>query len=253
GRVVGDRFEAVAWARLATEFLVPLPPVEGGAVEGGALEVVRVAAADCQITPGANLADEPRDDVVLPPGWRGARSGPGSGAESGAESTVTPAAVAARAALGRAVFVAAVLREVRRLTIAYAGQRQQFGRPIAEFQAVAHHLTLIAAESDAADAIVRLALTADVDRVRLLSGIAKARCSVAAVRVAASAHQVHGAMGVSEEYPLGRLTKQLWSAAGEDGDERYWQRQLGAVVGQAEAAGPDGLWSTVLRLGSRTA
>jgi alkylation response protein AidB-like acyl-CoA dehydrogenase len=238
GRAARDRFEAVAWGRHASEFLVPIPG-------DGPFEVVRVAAADCQITPGANLAGEPRDDVVLPHDWRGTRS---------SDPTIAvPVAVLARAALGRAVFIAAVLREVRRLTIGYAGQRQQFGRPVAEFQAVAHHLTLIAAESDAADAIVQLALNSGDDRVQLLSGIAKSRCSVAAVRVAASAHQVHGAMGVSDEYPLGRLTKQLWSGASEHGDERHWQRQLGAVVGQAEAAHSGALWSTVLRLGSRTA
>lgn len=238
GRAVRDRFEAVSWGRHASEFLVPIP-------DDGSFEVVRVAAADCQITPGANLAGEPRDDVVLPPGWRGTGS---------SDPTIAvPVAVLARAALARAVFIAAVLREVRRLTIGYAGQRQQFGRPVAEFQAVAHHLTLIAAESDAADAIVELALSSGDDRLQLLSGIAKSRCSAAAVRVAASAHQVHGAMGVSDEYPLGRLTKQLWSGASEHGDERHWQRQLGAVVGQAEAAHSGALWSTVLRLGSRTA
>jgi acyl-CoA dehydrogenase len=42
-----------------------------------------------------------------------------------------------------------------------------------------------------------------------------------------TAHQVHGAMGMSQEYRLGALTTRLWSWTEEAGRPEFWNHYLG--------------------------
>ena len=74
---------------------------------------------------------------------------------------------------------------------------------------------------------------------------AKLRAGEAAGAVAAIAHQVHGAMGFTLEYPLHRLTKRLWSWREEYGDETYWGIELGRTMARA---GAEGLWPAITAL-----
>ena len=57
-----------------------------------------------------------------------------------------------------------------------------------------------------------------------------------------AAHQAHGAMGVTREYPLHQLTRRLWSWRHEWGTTKEWRRELGSLV---EAAGADGLFDLI--------
>ncbi|MGX7677469.1 acyl-CoA dehydrogenase family protein [Jatrophihabitans sp. DSM 45814] len=239
------RVQRVPFARHAEEFLV-LAPL------GGQFRAVRLDRSRCEVAFGSNLAGEPRDELIAldVPVAEGDIGSPGP--------LLTPAHLLARAALGRAIQSAAALRAVQTMTVRYAGQRTQFGRPIAEFQAVANHLALIAAEAEAAAAITTLAIdtwsavgsaagsaggsASDSAAVTAVAAIAKARCTTAAMRANASAHQVHGAMGISAEYPLGQLTKRLWSWGADYGDERFWNRRLGRLVLDSGI----GLWPAVL-------
>jgi acyl-CoA dehydrogenase len=228
---VSGQVAAVPFARHAEQFLALVKLTSGAGV-------VRCDADQARLVHGVNLAGDPRDDVIL-------RDVPIRDADiAGVGSALTEWEVLSRAALGRSVEIAGALRGVQELTVRYADERSQFGRPIAEFQAVAHHLALIAAEATAAEAVVALAVRVESPTV---AGIAKARCSKAAVRVARSAHQVHGAIGTSDEYPLGRLTKRLWSWAADYGNERFWQRRLG----QALLDGGIDLWPTVVASADR--
>src|SRR6202040_1735684 len=56
-------------------------------------------------------------------------------------------ALGLRRALARAVAMTAALQRTAELTIGYAGQRVQFGQPIARFQAVQTHLARLASEA----------------------------------------------------------------------------------------------------------
>jgi len=58
-------------------------------------------------------------------------------------------------------------------------------------------------------------------------------------------HQLHGAIGVTEEYRLHFLTKQLWAWRDEFGNEAYWQARLGR---RALQAGGPGLWPLLTTL-----
>ena len=90
------------------------------------------------------------------------------------------------------------------LALRYAQERQQFGRPIAEFQAVQFELAELATQIEAA----RL-LTYNASRLRDIrlpfvkeSAMAKLFASRVAERVASSAIEIHGGYGFTREYPV---------------------------------------------------
>ncbi|HET8651075.1 MAG TPA: acyl-CoA dehydrogenase family protein [Gaiellaceae bacterium] len=94
-------------------------------------------------------------------------------------------------------------------SLAYARERQQFGRRIASFQLVQELLAEIALETEAARLLTwKAALAADAGaRHTLESSGAKLYASEAAVRAANAAVQVHGGYGYVDEYPVGKYLR----------------------------------------------
>ena len=95
-----------------------------------------------------------------------------------------------------------------RLALDYAGEREQFGRPIAEFQGLQWMLTDMSIAIDAARLLIhRAALSAapfpDVE----LAAKAKIFASEMAIRVTNDALQVFGARGYSRNRPLERMVR----------------------------------------------
>ncbi|MCP2338234.1 acyl-CoA dehydrogenase family protein [Actinomadura rupiterrae] len=170
---------------------------------------------DVQILPGTNVAGEPRDDVTV------------ASDQAAVECPVSAEQVMLRGALFRAVQMSGAMRRVLDRSVQYAGEREQFGRPIGRFQAVQQQLAELAAEVTVADVAVKAALRVPDDEFAV--GAAKLNASRAAGAVADLAHQVHGAIGVTSEHPLGALTKRLWAWREEFGGEVYWARRLGEL------------------------
>jgi acyl-CoA dehydrogenase len=128
--------------------------------------------------------------------------------------------------------------------IAYAMERQQFGRPIAKFQAIQHMLADAAGQFAAASASADLAADAVAQAdFEFAVAIAKARVGEAAGKVAEICHQVHGAMGFTQEHPLHFATRRLWSWRDEFGHEAFWQQRIGTLVC---AGGGDALWQRLV-------
>lgn len=156
--------------------------------------------------------------------------------ETTAPAWLTPATVHALAALTRAANMAGAMEAALTMTLSYTQEREQFGRPLSKFQAIQHHLSDIACETAASIAAVEMAsdaLYADPacgQHVLDDIAIAKIRCGEAAGRVAAAAHQAHGAMGFTREYALGRYTRRLWQWQDEFGSETEWAVRLGRGV-----------------------
>jgi butyryl-CoA dehydrogenase len=88
----------------------------------------------------------------------------------------------------------------------YAKQRQAFGHPIADFQAIQFMLADMATEIDAARLLARRAAWKfDTGaRVTIEAASAKLFASEMATRVAHKAIQIHGGNGYSREYPVER-------------------------------------------------
>jgi butyryl-CoA dehydrogenase len=91
--------------------------------------------------------------------------------------------------------------------VAYAKARQQFGRPIAEFQAIQWMLADMAMEIDAARLLThRAAWLAQQNRsMTKEAAMAKLFASEAANRAAYKALQVFGGYGYTKEYPVERF------------------------------------------------
>lgn len=93
------------------------------------------------------------------------------------------------------------------LSVDYAQQRKQFGRPIGSFQLVQKHIVDMTVRVEAARALgMRAAYAIEAGRdVRQACSIAKLYATEAAHEVASMALQVHGGLGYSEDYPIERI------------------------------------------------
>ncbi|HEX3900359.1 MAG TPA: acyl-CoA dehydrogenase [Mycobacteriales bacterium] len=90
-------------------------------------------------------------------------------------------------------------------TVAYLKTREQFGRPIGSFQALAHRAADLAVELSAATSTAYYAAWA-VDgasaELAVVAPLAKAVCTDAAYRIAADAIQLHGGIGFTWEHDV---------------------------------------------------
>ena len=91
--------------------------------------------------------------------------------------------------------------------LSYAQQRQAFGHPIADFQAIQFMLADMATEIDAARLLVRKAAWKQDSggRFTMEAAMAKLFASEMATRVTHKAMQIHGGNGYSREYPVERM------------------------------------------------
>jgi alkylation response protein AidB-like acyl-CoA dehydrogenase len=93
----------------------------------------------------------------------------------------------------------------------YSRERQQFGRPIAGFQAIRFKLADMATEIDAARLLTwrAAALATEGKRMTRESSIAKLFASEVAVRVAGEAVQIHGGYGFIKDYPVEKFYRDV--------------------------------------------
>ncbi|GAA3942393.1 acyl-CoA dehydrogenase family protein [Actinomadura viridis] len=204
-------------------------------------QVIVLERGGFTLTRGTNLAGEPRDDLhvdaVVP-------ASQVHGLPAG--SPVSVQAFRSRAALARAGLMAGAARRALELSVAYAGEREQFGRPIGRFQAVQQHLAAMAGEVLLAKVAVESAALAFAPRgdADLAVAAAKVVAGETAGVVASLAHQIHGAIGFTEEHALRHSTTRLWAWRDESGNEDAWSEILGR---RAVSAGTGGLWPLLTR------
>jgi acyl-CoA dehydrogenase len=140
-------------------------------------------------------------------------------------------------ALGRSAQILGALRACLHLSRSYTAQRTQFGRTLSSHQVVQHTLATMATEVAAAETAVQSAVdhTANAGaslnaETSLAIAAAKVQTSIAATGVAQSAHQLHGAMGLTAEYPLQHYTSRLWAWRDEYGSEFTWSNHIAELV-----------------------
>ena len=215
------RVASVPWARQARAIVV--------LAEG---QVGLLSPTSLDIRLGQSLAGEPRDDLSVDAVAAAVKPAP-----TGVDGPL----VYRLGALTRAVLMAGAMEEVLRITVQYANDRAQFGRPIGKFQAIQQQLAVLAENVAAAGVIAAAAVEAAAGQGDFAFSVAaaKSRVGEAAGKVAETAHQVHGAIGFTHEHRLHHLTRRLWSWRDEFGVESEWSVELGRI---AAARGADGLW-----------
>lgn len=218
---------AVPWARRAAKLVL------SGMLDGRAyIALVEHDGRNISLREGSNIAAEPRDQLSF------------NATEASAcrffDDPGMAEAVKVHAALGRAIAMVGAAESALDQSVRYAQERQQFGRPIAKFQAVQHMLAIMACEVSSAAAATEAACDAMLKSdPRFAVAVAKVRSGEAAGVVAKHSHQVHGAFGMTYEHTLHFATKRLWAWRAENGNDTAWARELGS---NAIGAGGANFW-----------
>lgn len=116
------------------------------------------------------------------------------------------AALAVAVDCGRVALAAqltGIAAEVLDKTLAYTGQRRQFGRTIASFQTVQHRCVDLHVERMLAEASVAHAARVPATARPAAAAAAKARAGDVALHTCRTAIQLHGAMGFTDEADIG--------------------------------------------------
>jgi acyl-CoA dehydrogenase len=147
---------------------------------------------------------------------------------------------------------AGALGKALSLAIDHVNSREQFGRSLAKFQSVQQALAQLACEAAAVD-VAAFALADRLDRVNGDIGAARFELAAAKLRTnraigagTAIAHQMHGAIGFTADYPLHRYTTALMRWRSQGGNDAHWARLLGDLV---VPLGGAGLWTEMTARG----
>ena len=230
-RTVTGTKVGVPYAADAGWILVPAS-VHGG---GRAVVVVDLGTAGVSVQPGPTSGAGPECTVRLD-------AAPVAGVLGAGDAGRVDAAVTdlyQLAAAGAAAVADGAVAGALDLTARYVASREQFGRPLATFQAVA---------GEAADVYITartLHLAALSACWRLSAGLDAAQdCDVAAYWLASEApaalrtcHQLHGGIGVDVSYPLHRYSAMITDLARFVGGADY---RLDVLAGAVGAGQPDG-------------
>ncbi|MFW0793946.1 acyl-CoA dehydrogenase family protein [Gordonia sp. CPCC 205515] len=198
--------------------------------------VIDPAATGVSIQAGTDLVGAPYGDIDFTD----------VAAQHCGRAAISVEQVRERGALAYATALAAAATRVRDTTVAYAGDRTQFGRPLTKFQAIQQRLAQLAATTalmeTAATTAARQYQTGSTDADTAVIAAAKTVTSACAREVAAAGHQIHGAIGFTSEHALGRATTSLWTWRDRYGTEQEWARVL---AGQIVDDGAD-VWDIIV-------
>lgn len=135
-------------------------------------------------------------------------------------------------------FAVGAMEYALKMTRQWLGERRQFGRLITDNQVIRHRLVdmlILIEQSRAISEAAAHSLEAEpVKRKRAVS-LAKAFVSSAGRKVGEESVQLHGAIGMTDEYAVGHYYKSLAANANLFGDEAWHYERLGEVdCGPAE-------------------
>ncbi|MDE0225811.1 MAG: acyl-CoA/acyl-ACP dehydrogenase [Gammaproteobacteria bacterium] len=121
-------------------------------------------------------------------------------------------------------------------TIAYLKEREQFGVPIGSFQALKHRAANMFCEIELSKSVVLEALTAlDEQRageeVAKLASLAKAKVGETFHTVSREGIQMHGGIGMTDEFDIGFFIKRSAVTEQTFGDVNYHRNRYGELEG----------------------
>jgi alkylation response protein AidB-like acyl-CoA dehydrogenase len=129
-----------------------------------------------------------------------------------------------------------IAQRAMEMAVAYAKDREQFGRPIGSYQAVSHRCAKMLLDTEEARSLTYYAAWtagAEPESLPLAASMAKARASDAAWEVAASALQVLGGIGFTWEHDLHFLLKRAKVTGELMGSAREHRERVAGLVGLA--------------------
>jgi len=209
------RLKMVPFARWADQ-IVTIAAIDGTD------HVLSLPVKHLTLGPAQDISGMPRDDAEVDLDLTGADIAPLGRSAGGMRGL---------GAMIRSLATAGALETILRMTVDYANDRVQFGRPIGKFQAIQQYLATMAGETAASRVAAEMAADSyDTPSFALTVAAAKSRTGEAAETVGALAHQIHGAIGYTQEFALHHFTKRIWSWRDEFGTELDWTRELGRAA-----------------------
>jgi alkylation response protein AidB-like acyl-CoA dehydrogenase len=119
--------------------------------------------------------------------------------------------------------------EVFGRTVGYLKERKQFGKLIGEFQALQHRAAELYIEIEITRAAVlkaQQALDTDLDKAVAAVAVAKARAGTTATRAVQEGVQMHGGMGMTDQFDIGFFMKRARVCQELFGDANFHADQL---------------------------
>ena len=131
--------------------------------------------------------------------------------------------VLAWGAIGKCAEMVGGAEQVLEMTVEYAKQRTQFGRPIGSFQAIQHHCANMATDVEGSRYITYQAawLLSEGEAAAQEVAMAKAWVSDAYRRICALGHQCHGAIGFTKEHNMQLYSRRAKAAELAFGDTDF--------------------------------
>lgn len=120
------------------------------------------------------------------------------------------------------------------MTVDYLKQRKQFGRLIGEFQALQHRAAHLYSELEIAEAVVIKAqqlLDGGSEKAELMVSVAKAKAARACNLAVREGVQMHGGVGMTDEYDIGLYMKRERALTEFMGDANYHAERVAQLSG----------------------
>ncbi|MEQ9520659.1 MAG: acyl-CoA dehydrogenase family protein [Parvibaculum sp.] len=136
--------------------------------------------------------------------------------------------------IGIAAELLGLIQESFDQTLAYIKERKQFGKVIGSFQALQHRMAEMFAELEVCRSIVLDALSAIEDRrndVPSVASLAKARLSETSRHITNECLQMHGGVGMTDEYDIGLFMKRARVAAATFGNAGFHRDRYATLEG----------------------
>ncbi|MEM9396663.1 MAG: acyl-CoA dehydrogenase, partial [Pseudomonadota bacterium] len=174
-----------------------------------------VSVSRCEMVDSRQCGAVSFDSVMLE---GSALMGPLDGAWPGLEKTLDIAAI------GLSAELLGLSLEAFERTVEYIKERKQFGRVIGSFQGLQHRAAALFAELELAKSIVLKALQAidaEDENLSVLASAAKAKLSEVARTASNEGVQMHGGIGMTDEYDIGFFLKRARVLQHLYGDHYY--------------------------------
>ena len=173
----------------------------------------------------------PEQNIIVAP-WMLGGSGQGGGGDAAAQAYFGFMQRLNGIRAGMALMSVGIAQAAVDASIKYAKERIQFGKPLGSFQMIQEMIADMLTDTWSARLLAYRAIWLGGQGVknRMETSLAKGFATEAALRVTSKAIQIHGAMGLSEEYPVERYFRDARMLTMPDGTTQIMKLIVGREV-----------------------
>lgn len=130
--------------------------------------------------------------------------------------------------------MAGIAEKMLEMSLSHANDRVQFGKPIGKLQVIQQQLAVMGEQVLMTRMASQIGCSRGLNPTPEIAAMAKQVASAAAPQIAAIAHTVHGAIGITQEFDLQLYSRRIHALRLAHGSEGYWASILGRARLQAD-------------------